>query len=297
MFDWDDLKFLLAVAEHGSTLAAARALRVNQSTVQRRLAELERRIGRPLVERQQAGYRLTEFGRSLLPQAQRVQEAVQALQRQVSDSAHDTAGVVRVTCPEPLVARLTGSPLLQRFHAHHPNLKIEFVMSDSYLDLAKGEVDVALRSGDTDDGDLVGRKIGDSLWALYASRAYVERHGAPAAVADLNDHLIVGFDESMAGHRASLWLRRVAPDARIAARNHSVLGLLHSVKAGVGVAPLPTAIADAEGDLVRVLGPIDELTRIWRVLALPQMRQVPRVAAFFDFMVDEIDALRPIITG
>ncbi|MFI4931970.1 MAG: LysR family transcriptional regulator [Burkholderiales bacterium] len=289
--------FLLAVAEHGSTLAAARALQVNQSTVQRRLAELERRIGRPLVARQQAGYRLTEFGRSLLPQAQRVQQAAQALQRQVSDSAHDTAGVVRVTCPEPLVARLAGSPLLEHFRARHPTLKVEFVMGDRYLDLAKGEADIVLRSGDTEDGGLVGRKIGDSLWAVYASRAYVERHGAPATVAELKNHLIVGFDESMAGHRAASWLRRVAPDARIAARNHSVLGLLHSVKAGVGVAPLPTAIADAEGDLVRVLGPIAELTRIWRILTLPQLRQVPRVAAFFDFMVEETDALRPIITG
>jgi molybdate transport repressor ModE-like protein len=297
MFDWDDLKFLLAVAEHGSALAAARALQVNQSTVQRRLAELERRIGRPLVERQQAGYRLTQFGRSLLPQAQRVQQAVQALQRQVSDSANDTAGVVRVTCPEPLVARLAGSPLLERFHARHPSLKVEFVMSDRYLDLAKGEVDIALRSGDTEDGGLVGRKIGDSLWAVYASRAYVERHGAPATVAELKNHLIAGFDESMAGHRAAQWLRRVAPEARIAARNNSVLGLLHTVKAGVGLGPLPTAIADAEGDLVRVLGPIAELTRIWRILTLPQLRQIPRVAAFFDFMVEQIDALRPIITG
>lgn len=101
----------------------------------------------------------------------------------------------------------------------------------------------------------------------------------------------------MAGHRAALWLRRVAPAARVAARNRSVLGLLHSVKAGVGLGPLPTAIADTEGDLVRVLGPIADLTRIGRILTLPQLRQVPRVVAFFDFMFEEIDSLRPIISG
>ena len=297
MFDWNDLKFLLAVAEHGSSLAAARALQVNQSTVQRRLSELERRIGRPLVERHQAGYRLTEFGRSLLPQAQRVQQAVQVLQRQASDAANDSATVVRVTCPEPLVARLASSPLMQRFAARHPQVRVEFVMSDKYLDLAKGEVDIALRSGDTDDGDLVGRKIGDSLWALYASRAYIECHGTPVTADDLKHHLVVGFDDSMADHRAARWLRQIAPGARVVARNHSVLGVLHSVKAGLGVAPLPTAIADADGDLVRAFGPIAELTRIWRILTLPQLRRVPRVAAFFDFMVEEIDALRPIVTG
>jgi DNA-binding transcriptional LysR family regulator len=69
------------------------------------------------------------------------------------------------------------------------------------------------------------------------------------------------------------------------------------VKAGVGIGPVPTALGDAEPELVRVLGPIPELARIWRVLVHPDMRRTPRVAAFFDFIVDEIDALRPIITG
>ena len=101
----------------------------------------------------------------------------------------------------------------------------------------------------------------------------------------------------MAGHRASQWLRQVAPAAMVVARNDSVLGLLLSVKAGVGLAPLPTALGDSEPDLVRVLGPIDALSRDWRLLAMPEIRKTARVSAFFDFMVAEIDALKPIITG
>lgn len=89
----------------------------------------------------------------------------------------------------------------------------------------------------------------------------------------------------------------MAPNASIVARNDSVLGLLYSVKSGVGLAPLPTAIADAEQDLVRVLGPIPELARIWRLLTPPDLRRTPRVSAFFDFIVEEVDALRPILTG
>jgi DNA-binding transcriptional LysR family regulator len=69
------------------------------------------------------------------------------------------------------------------------------------------------------------------------------------------------------------------------------------VKAGVGIAPLPTAIADADPELVRVLGPIPELTRIWRILTTQELRRTPRVSAFFDFMVEEIEALRPVLTG
>lgn len=296
-FDWDDLKHLLAVARHGSTLAAGRALGLDQSTVQRRLTELERRFGQALVERHPSGYRLTEFGLALLPHAERVEDAVTLLKQHSARAAAEVAGIIRVTCPEPIVYRITQSTLLDRFSERHPALQVHFVMSDKYIDLAKGEADVALRSGDTDDGELVGRKIGDSVWAVYASKTYIERHGRPQRVEDLARHALVGFDDTMAKHRIAGWLRRIAPDAVLVARSNSVLGLVYSAKAGVGVAPLPIALGDAEPDLVRVIEPVPELTRIWRLLTTPELRQTPRVAAFFDFIVSEIDTLRPIITG
>jgi DNA-binding transcriptional LysR family regulator len=87
MFDWDDLKFLLAVGREGSTLAAGRALGVDQSTVQRRLAELERRLGVVIARREAKGYRLTESGQAILANAQRVEEAVLAIARLQASSA------------------------------------------------------------------------------------------------------------------------------------------------------------------------------------------------------------------
>lgn len=297
MLDWDDLKYFVAVARHGSTLAASRVLQVDQSTVQRRLAALERHIGRPLTLRLSSGYRLTPFGHEMLPAAQELERAALAFEQALVDSERNAAGVIRMTCPEPLVNRITRSGLLERFHARHPAFRVEFVMSDKYLDLRQGDADVALRSGDTDDGTLVGRKLGDSLWAVYASVDYVALHGQPASIEEIAKHPVVSFDETMANHRAASWLRAVAPEAHVVARNDSVLGLLLSVKAGVGIAPLPTALGDAEPELVRVLGPVPELARIWRLLALPEVRRTPRVSALFDFLVEEIDALKPIITG
>jgi len=296
MFDWNDLRYFLAVARHRSTIAAGKALGLSQSTVHRRLAELERRIGRQLVTRQPSGYRLTEFGETVLPYALRVEASIDDFERCVTDTARELAGVIRVTCPEPIVLRMTQSKLIDRFQALHPGLRVEFVMSDRYLDLSKGEVDVALRSGDTDD-ELVGRKIADSIWAVYASRGYLARYGKPEQVQDLSQHLLVGFEEKLGDHRAAKWLKDVAPDARMAARNNSVLGLVSAVKSGVGLGPLPTALGDAEPDLVRVLGPIPELSRSWRLLTHPDLRRVPRIAAFFDFIVGERDALKSILTG
>lgn len=297
MFDWNDLKYLVAVARHGSTLAAARNLGVNQSTVQRRLSELERQLGQRLVERQPSGYRLTEIGEAMLPFAESVASAANAFEQHLKDAGRAQVGIVRLTCPEPIAFRLTQSGLLDRFHARHPNLRVEFVLSDRYVDLAKGEADVALRSGDTDDGILVGRKVADSIWAIYASRAYVARQGAPGSIAELRTRPLIGFDESLNRHRIATWLHEIAPDAEFVARNNSVLGLVSAAKSGVGIAPLPIALGDAEPDLVRVLGPIPELTRAWRLLAHPDQRRSRRVSAFFDFIVEEVDSLKPILTG
>ena len=101
----------------------------------------------------------------------------------------------------------------------------------------------------------------------------------------------------MPNHRVVKWLNAVAPQARIIARNNSVLGLVYAVKSGIGMGPLPTAIADEQGDLVRVLGPIAELTRSWRLLTHPDLRRTPRISAFFDFIAEERPALKSIFTG
>ncbi|MEO8319946.1 MAG: LysR family transcriptional regulator [Bradyrhizobium sp.] len=294
MFDWNDLKYFLAVARHRSTTAAGNSLGLSQSTVQRRLAELERAIGQPLVKRHPSGYRLTKFGEELLPHAVRIESAVTDFERRVADEAHDLTGLIRVTCPEPIIGRMTKSALIDRFHTRHPKLRIEFVTSDRYLDLSKGDADVAFRSGDTDD-ELVGRKVADSIWAVYASRGYIDQHGKPGAVSDLPNHQLVGFDDTLSMHRASVWLRSVAPGANMSARTNSVLGLIYAVKSGLGLGPLPASLGDAEPDLVRVLGPIPELSRSWRLLTHPDLRRVARIAAFFDFILAERELVKSIL--
>jgi DNA-binding transcriptional LysR family regulator len=297
MFTWDDVKYFLAVARHGSTLAAGKALGLSQSTVHRRIAELERAIGRELVTRSSAGYRLTAFGEEMLPYAEDIERAANAFAERKLALDRVEIGVIRVTCPEPVMVRIIKSSLLERFYARHPGLRVEFVMSDKYVDLAKGEADVALRSGDTDDGVLVGRKIADSIWSLYASQSYVQAHGKPETIADLDRHAVVGFDGPMATNRAATWLAEAAPSAAVAARVSSVLGLVSAAKSGAAVVPMPIALGNSEPDLVRLFDQVPELTRSWRILAHPDARKTPAVSAFFAFIGDEIAALRPILTG
>ena len=144
MFDWNDLRYFLAVARSGSTIGAAKVLGVNQSTIQRRLAVLEGALNSKLVERHPSGYRLSEIGKELLPYVEGIEQAVAAFERCLMSNEEGLTGRIRVTCPEGLVKVLV-SPLVNGFHARYPDLRVDLIVTERVLDLTKGEADVAVR--------------------------------------------------------------------------------------------------------------------------------------------------------
>lgn len=138
MFDWNDLKYFLAVARGGSTLAAARMLGNSQSTVHRRLAGLEKHFGCKLAMRSPTGYQLSESGRRLLNFAEGAEEAIATFERHALAADTGLSGSVRVTCSTTMADRLAKSTLIRDFHGRYPGLRVEFVITDKYLDLSKG---------------------------------------------------------------------------------------------------------------------------------------------------------------
>jgi len=336
VFDWNDLKYFIAIARNGSTLAAARALRLSQSTVHRRLEELEKQLGQQLVVRHSTGYRLTELGEELRSYAERVEQITTDFERRASAWGKDVRGTIKVTCPDDVGPRILASGLIDKFHAHYrasawgkdvrgtikvtcpddvgPRIlasglidkfharyrgsRVEFVMSDRNLDLAKGQADIAIRAVPPTEEALVGRKIADASWAAYASKLYVERYGGIKRPEDINHHSVVLFDGRMRDHHSAKWLRSVAPNARIAARANNMPAMLLAVRSGAGIAPLPVIIGEKyDKDLTRVLGPIQGLTTPFFLLMHEDMKRTPRVRAFFDFMIEHLPRLRPLLSG
>lgn len=296
MFDWNDLRYLLAIAREGSTLAAAKALGVSQPTVQRRLAALEERIGRKLVELHPTGYRLTELGKVLFPHAVDVERAVDAFQRQVMSAGEELTGTLRVTCPEGLASRLLA-PMIEAFRDKHPELRIDLIMTDRRLDLAKGEAEVALRMHEPGDDSFIARRIANSPWAIFASQSYIRRHGRPERPEDLDHHAIVEFAGELAGNHAGRWLRAVAPKAAIAVRGNSMLGVLAAVRSGSGLAPLPMLLGASEDGLVPVLTSIPDIDSKLYLVMHADLQHTPRVRAFCDFVIAEFARLRPRLKG
>lgn len=294
MFDWNDLRHFLAVAREGSTLAAAKVLRVNQSTVHRHLSALEKALGCQLLDRHPTGYRLTKLGRELQLHAEKMEEGAAALKRHIAASEKGMTGSVRVTCSTAVGHRLIKSGLLDRFNALHPTLWVELIMTERLVSLSKGDADIAIRDGDPTDEALLGKKIADVPWGIYATHSYVAQHGAPKSPRDINSHCVIGFSDGIANHKAARWMRSVAPQAHVCGESGNIPSVLLAIKSGAGLAPLPAPVGDYDHELVCVIGPLSELAYPMYLLVHRDLRRVPRIAAFFEYCLRE---LRPVLTG
>jgi DNA-binding transcriptional LysR family regulator len=292
MFDWNDLRCFLAIARNGSIGTAAKALGVNQSTVQRRLRALEAGLNCALAERQPEGYRLTAHGQQLLSYAERVEGAVSALQRQSTTLDNKATGHVKLTSLVTIGQRIIKSGLLDQFHSHHPDITVELIMEQRALDLSKGEADIAIRGGNPGNSALVGKKIAEVPWGVYASRAFIERHGRPSTPADIESFSVIELTGEVEDLPAARWMKSRSPRARIAASCSNILSVHSAIKSGAGIAPLPAVYAAEDKELVCVLGPIPELNYPMFLLVHRDLRKLPRVSAVFEFCLRE---LKPVL--
>jgi molybdate transport repressor ModE-like protein len=284
MFDWDDLKAFLAVARTGSTLSAATQMGVNQTTVSRRLERLEQTVSVKLFERGQGGSRLTEAGRELLTEAERVERAADRFATRAAGHSRSAAGVLRVTATE-FLAHYVLMRGLALFREKHPEIQVDLIVTDKALDIEAGEADVAIRSGASlPTSDLVARKFADHEFALYCSRSYAQRRGQPTPET-LADHDLIAGEVAWDDTPALGYMFRHAGGKAPVARSNSLLNVLHGIRAGLGVGPTLVEIAESDPALVPCSPVIPESRGYSWIVTRRELKDTPRVRAFIDFIV------------
>jgi len=290
--EWDDLRFVLAVAEAGSLAGAARRLGVNHTTVLRRIGAFEKRLGVRLFERLPTGYVPTAGGEELIAAARAVDETVTRLERKLAGKDLRLSGVVRVTTTDTLMDAILPD-VLRAFRDSHPGIQVEVAISNLMFNLTKREADVAIRPASKPPETLVGRRVAKIAFAIYASPRYL----ADNPRQDLPGHRWVVPDDSLAGTAAGKWMRSQFAGSEIALRADSLLALRQAAQAGLGLAPLPCYLGDAAPDLVRVDGPIAEMeTSLW-ILTHADLRHTARIRAFTEFAASALAQRRPLFEG
>jgi DNA-binding transcriptional LysR family regulator len=288
MLDWNDLRYFLGVADHGSTLAAGRSLRVSQTTVARRIAALEEALGMPLFEKRQAGYVLTTGGEELLGRARQVELAAIGFEEASAALGRDASGTVRITTQE-IFANTLLAPILRELHERHPEILIELDTAQELLELGEGEADIAIRSTASEPpAGTVGRRLCIDDWTLYCSREYAAAHGVPRNREDLKQHSIIGGGGGKLWVHYEAWLRKLGLEDRVAMHHSTSTGLLSGVRSGFGLGVLPCIVADAEPDLVRCFPPRTDHGREMWLLTHERVRHTPRVRVAIDFLYEKL---------
>lgn len=288
--NWDDLRIFLAVARAGSLSGAARALGVNHSTVFRRVGAFEAALGVRLFERVPNGYLLTPAGEELRAAALRVEEEVATIGRKVRGQDLRLSGSLRITTIDMLALWLLPRHLY-RFRKDYPGIELELSVSNAALNLTKREADIALRIGNKPPETLVGRRVGRLVFAVYAAPSY----GEPRRDLGLEQQDWIGFDLE----HAALAQRFAAflPGVELACRVNSVATAVAAAAEGVGLAPLPCAIADREPKLQRVCElPEDFALDLW-LLTHEDLRRTARIRAFMEFMAQALAAEADLLEG
>lgn len=281
--NWDDLRFLVVIGREGSLAGAARCLKVDQTTVARRLRALENALATPLFERDEGRWRPTPVGTQVLARAARIEEDVAGLTR-IAEAGRDAmTGTVRITSVGTLLANWL-TPRLPGLFARHPGLGVELVASNANLNVARREADIALRLARPVQGDFLIRKVAEIGFAVYGP--------ASGAVDGW-----VGYDDALAHTPEMRWLAEQHGAAPMRLRTASMASLMCAVAAGIGQAILPCLVADPAPGLIRLSGAAPVLTRELWLLIHPDARQQPRVAAVADWLAERIAQDQPAFLG
>lgn len=276
--DWEDVRYFVALARHGSLSATARALRVNHATVSRRVASLEALLGLTLFDRRAEGYVLSPDGTAVLDEATAMEDAASSVRRRV-DASMGLNGLVRITVARTL-AEAFLIDRLQELRRRYPAIDVELIGDVRLLSLARREADLALRFGAPKSSELIGRRVGTVLFGLYVASSF---GNTPEAAARLP---LIGFNKEDDWIAEAGWLARHFPDRRFAFRGNSQTAQAAAARAGFGIALLPRYLGANDPRLAEVPCDAPLLEReIWLLLR-PDLSRVPRVRAVADYLVE-----------
>ena len=295
MFDWNDLTYFLELARQGRLGSAAKRLHVDHSTVGRRVTELEKALDVKLFDRTQDGFALTESGHRLLVHAESMENGALAIAENAGQSAA-LAGSVRLATMEG-IGSFYLVPRLHEFHRRHLAITVELVTSAQLLNLTKREADVSLSFVCPSGSRLIARKIGRFDLKLYGAPSYLQKHGTPQSVADLDDHVFVEYVEDLVQIPAVLWLRDAIRHPQVVFRSTSMMAQHNAAVAGLGLVVLPSFTAARDTRLKPLL--VDQLS-IKRDLWLSvheDLRYMARVKALTNFITDLIERDQDFLDG
>jgi DNA-binding transcriptional LysR family regulator len=280
---WDDLRYVLTVAEQGTLSGAARLLGVNHSTVLRRVSSFEEDKGLKVFERSGAGYALTPESRHLLSSLKAIEDQVNGLDRAIARQGLELDGPVRITTTDSFL----DAGLMRHvsdFQQQHPGVVVELNVNNSYVNFSRMDADITIRPAPKLPDDLTGLRACDLVMHVYATPSYLRDN----TVAEFAAHRWLGVAPPITSSMVGEWQERNLPSNNIILKSSSFVGLRDAAETGLGMVLLPCCLGDRSPHLVRADGFPDPLrTSVW-VATHKDMKGSGRVQSIIDWFAEAV---------
>ncbi len=286
MKNWDELRIFLAVAEGGSITEGAEILKVDQSTVSRRIQAFERQLGRKLFQETKKRNKLTLFGESCLSTAKRIKEELFQFDQVMRLQNESLTGTIQVYTEGVLSSQLLLS-VCSSFLDRYPELNLRISNENDHS--PNFRADVGFFTTNTPELDYSGKKLATATFASYANPVYLEKFAT-----NTEEMSWLNWDD---GSDSPTWpkLSPKIPDANCRLRSTSVPSLIEAARQGLGATVLPCFIGEQDSCLVRVEpGKILSYRDVW-VFVQPDIRSVPRIRHFLDHIYLKINEIKHLI--
>lgn len=291
--DWNDLRYFLAVARAGQVSSAASVLKVDPTTVSRRVRRLEALLQQRLFEQTREGQTLTEAGQRLLLRAEEIDRNFTDLGP--SPRMALVSGLLRVSVSEGFGTWFMA-PALKEFVDQYSDVQLDLVANSGFLSPSRREADVAILLARPRKGPLISRKLSDYVLRLYVSRHYLDRVGAIEGASALKDHPLIGYIPDFIYAPELRYLDEIAQDVGLKFRSSSIIAQYRLAASGAGIAALPCFIGDADPALVRIMPGIAIRRTFW-IVTHQDTRRLARVEAFVDWLTALVERRRGLLLG
>ncbi len=290
MFDWNDLRIFVAVARTGSSQATAGETGISQATISRRISALERQLKVQLFTRDTTGFKLTPNGQVLIYSANELSAGLLAFEDLAGRLQRSLSGKIRMTASH-MWTSFVMMPIIVAFRREHPDIDIEMITSNSFLDLRKDGIDLSLRVGKRpDDPKLIARKVGSFGWAVYCSRQYAANFTPPSAPDEMRGHDTQSFSGDFQNTERGRWFDGLTDGRAPLSRCDTIAGINAALKVTDALGQLPRIFADPDPDLVHCFDAPDALAQDVWLVTTPTARAAPHIQAFIEFSVPLIVA-------
>ncbi len=288
--DWNDIEVFLAVARDGTLSAAGRQLNLSQPTVGRRIQQLEERLSLTLFVRTPYGYKLTDNGVSLVEIAEEIREKIDRFKGCAKMLNEQPSGAVNIACGESFAQLLMDN--MENLVFQYPDISIQIQTGTRFVNIEKGDADVAIRSQKPTSPNLYARFLGNCRYAVYASSTYASQNPESKTERRKEDCRWISYHDDKSVLPVTRWMKQQVSPEQVKLYCSTLMALLQGVKSGQGLAALPIFVGKQTQGLIQLTPALTDLNQeTWLVLSrnAGRVQAIKAVSAWIGGIFDQLD--------